>query len=71
MSYLLCRVVCSGRGQGVDSGVLEAVAGAFEGQDVGVVDDAVDHRCGDELVAEHVARLTTQALLSIKFATGQ
>ncbi|ORV98945.1 hypothetical protein AWC13_12135 [Mycobacterium kubicae] len=29
-------------GQGIGAGVLEAVAGAFEGQDVGVVDDAVD-----------------------------
>ena len=33
----------------------EPVAGAFEGEDVGVVDDAVDHRGGDGLVAEHAA----------------
>lgn len=43
------------RRQGVDSGVLESVAGAFEGQDVGVVDDAVDHRRGDDLITEYVS----------------
>ena len=31
----------------------EPVAGAFEGEDVGVVDDVVDHGSGDGLVAEH------------------
>jgi hypothetical protein len=51
----LCRVVCSGGGRGVDSGVFESVARAFEGQDFSVVDDAVDHGRGDDLVAEHVA----------------
>jgi hypothetical protein len=40
--------------QGVDSGVFESVAGAFEGQDFGVVNDAVDHR-GNDLVTEYVA----------------
>ena len=39
-------------GQGVDASVAESVAGAFEGDDVGVVDDAVDHGGGDDLVAE-------------------
>jgi hypothetical protein len=39
---------------GVDSGVVESISGAFEGQDVGV-HDAVDHRGSDDLVAEHVA----------------
>ncbi|GAT11010.1 putative S-layer protein, partial [Mycolicibacterium novocastrense] len=29
--------------------------GAFEGQDVGVVDDAVDHRRGYDLIPEDVA----------------
>ena len=33
----------------------ESVAGAFEGEYVGVVDDAVDHRGGDGLVSEHAA----------------
>ena len=28
------------------------IAGAFKGEDVGVMDDAVDHRCGYGLVAE-------------------
>ena len=30
MAVLLCRVVCACGGQGVDSGVLESVAGTFE-----------------------------------------
>ena len=42
-------------GQGVDAAVAESVAGALEGDDVGVVDDAVDHGGGDGLVAEHAA----------------
>ncbi len=33
----------------------ESIAGAFEADDVGVVDDAVDHRRGHCLVAEDVA----------------
>lgn len=45
----------SDAGQGVDASVTESVAGALEGEDVGVVDDAVDHRGGDDLVAEHAA----------------
>ena len=39
----------------IDSGVFEAVAGAFEGQHLGVVDDAVDHRGRHDLVTEDVA----------------
>jgi hypothetical protein len=39
-------------GQGVDAAVAESVAGAFEGDDVGVVDDAVDHGGGDDLISE-------------------
>ena len=35
--------------------VLESVAGAFEGDDVGVMNDPVDHRRGDGQVAEHVS----------------
>ena len=42
-------------GQAVDAAAAEPVAGAFEGEDVGVVDDAVDHRGGDGLVAEDAA----------------
>jgi hypothetical protein len=53
--FLLCCVVCSCGGQCVDSGVAESVAAAFEGEDVGVVDDAVDHGCGDTLVSEDVS----------------
>jgi hypothetical protein len=41
--------------QGVDSGVFEAVARTLEGQDLGMVHDPVDHRCGDDLVTEDVA----------------
>jgi hypothetical protein len=42
-------------GEAVDASSAESVAGAFEGEDVGVVDDAVDHRGGDDLVTEDVA----------------
>jgi hypothetical protein len=31
------------------------MAGAFEGDDLGVVDDAVDHGGGDDQVSEHVS----------------
>ena len=51
----MCRVLGSGGGQCVDSGVAEPVAAALEGDDFGVVDDAVDHRGGEDLVAEDVA----------------
>ena len=37
--------------------VFESVAGAFEVDDVGVVDDPVDHRGGDREVAEDVTGL--------------
>lgn len=50
----MCRVLGSGGGQRVDPGVAEPVAAALEGDDLGVVDDAVDH-CGDDLVAKDVA----------------
>ena len=53
--WSLCRVLGSGGWQRVDAAVLESVGAAFEGEDVGVVDDPVDHRGGDDLVAEHVA----------------
>ena len=49
---LVCRVLGSDAGQGVDAAVAESVAGALQGEDVGVVDDAVDHRGGDDLVSE-------------------
>jgi hypothetical protein len=51
----LCLVADPVGGQRVDVGVAEPVAVAFEGEHVGVVDDAVDHGCGDDVVAEHVA----------------
>lgn len=40
---LVCLVLCSDAGQALDSPAAESVAGALEGQDVGVVDDPVDH----------------------------
>jgi hypothetical protein len=36
--------------------VAEAVAVALEGEDLGVVDEPVDHRGGDDLVAEGLAQ---------------
>ena len=44
----MCRFGAD-RGQGIDAEILEPVGTAFEGQDVSVVDDAVDHRGGDAL----------------------
>ena len=35
--------------------VFEAVGVAFEGEDVGVVDESVDHGGGDDVVAEDLA----------------
>ena len=49
---LVCLVLGSDAGQAVDASAAESVAGAFEGEDVGVVDDPVDHGCGDGLVSE-------------------
>jgi hypothetical protein len=50
-------LACGGAdaGEAVDSSATEPVAGSFEGEDVGVVDDAVDHGGGDGLVAEDLA----------------
>ena len=44
-----------GLGEPSEVAVLEMVAVAFHGDDVGVVDEAVDHRGGDDIVAEHLA----------------
>lgn len=49
--WLVVRGLADGW-RGVDAAVAEPVACALEGQDVGVVHDAVDHRGGDDLVAE-------------------
>jgi hypothetical protein len=48
--------VCGGRGgDAAEVAVLEPVAVAFEGDDFGVVDESVDHRGGDDVVAEDLA----------------
>ena len=44
-----------GRGGAAEVSVFESVAVAFEGDDVGVVDEAVDHRGGDDVVTEYFA----------------
>ena len=44
-----------GAGEGVDAAVEKSITGAFEGEDVGVVDDAIDHGGSDDLVGEHTA----------------
>jgi hypothetical protein len=50
-------------GEGVVGGVFESVAVAFEGVDVGVVEDAVDRGGGNCLVAEDVAPAAKGRLL--------
>src|SRR5215208_4321611 len=52
---LVCLIGEADAGEGVIGEVLESVAAAFEGVDVGVVDDAVDHGGGDGLVAEDLS----------------
>ena len=51
MGLLLAR----GGGHAAQVAVFEAVGVAFEGDDFGVVDEAVDHGGGDHVVAEHFA----------------
>src|SRR3984957_19972912 len=46
---------CCGRGDAAEVSVFEAVAVSFQGDDVGVVDEAVDHGGGDGVVAEDLA----------------
>src|SRR3954454_14285316 len=48
-------VVGVGRGGAAEVAVFEAVAVAFEGDDLGVVDEPVDHGGGNDLVAEDLA----------------
>ena len=45
----------SDAGQGVDAVVAEPVARALQSENIGVVNDAVDHHGGDGLVAEYGA----------------
>jgi hypothetical protein len=48
-------VVVAGGGDAAEVAVLEPVAVAFEADDVGVVDETVDHGGGDGVVAEDLA----------------
>lgn len=57
---LVCCVLCSRGWQGVYSGVPEPAAAAFEGDNFGVVDDPIDHRCGDELTIRDRHRCATR-----------
>jgi hypothetical protein len=47
--------LCGGRGDAAEVFVFEPVAVSFESDDVGVVDEAVDHGGGDGVVAEDLA----------------
>jgi hypothetical protein len=44
-----------GRGDAAEVSVFKPVAVSFQGDDVGVVDEAVDHGGGDRVVAEDLA----------------
>ena len=46
---------CGGRGDAAEVAVFEPVAVSLQGDDVGVVDEAVDHGGGDGVVAEDLA----------------
>ena len=50
-------------GGAVEVAVFEAVAVAFEREDFGVVDEAVDHRGGGDLVAEDLTPALNGLLL--------
>jgi hypothetical protein len=50
MASILLHSFVVGNSAGV--AVLESVGVAFEGDDVGVVDEPVDHRGGDDLIVE-------------------
>jgi hypothetical protein len=52
-----CRslVVGVGRGDAAEVAVFEPVAVSLQADDFGVVDEAVDHGCGDDVVAEDLA----------------
>ena len=52
---LVHRVVGRGGGDAAEVSVFESVAVAFEGDDLGVVHKSVDHRGGDDVIAEHLA----------------
>ena len=49
---MVFSVVVAGGGDAAEVAVLEPVAVAFEADDVGVMDEAVDHGSGDGVVAE-------------------
>jgi hypothetical protein len=51
-------LLVTGRGLGFESGAV-----AFEGDHFGVVDEAVDHGCGDDVVSEHLAQRPNCLLL--------
>ena len=55
LGHWVFSVVVAGGGDAAEVAVLEAVAVAFEADDVGVVDEAVDHGGGDGVVAEDLA----------------
>jgi hypothetical protein len=48
-------LVVGGRGCAAQVAVFESVAVALEADDLGVVDESVDHRGGDDVVAEDFA----------------
>jgi hypothetical protein len=52
---LLLVVGLGGRGDAAEVAVFESVGVSFEGGDFGVVDEAVDHGCCDDIVAEDFA----------------
>jgi hypothetical protein len=53
--FVVLAGFCCGRGDAAEVSVLEPVAVSFQGDDVGVVDEAVDHGGGDGVVAEYLA----------------
>ncbi len=56
------------RGDAAEVAVLEPVGIAFEGDHLGVVDEAVDHGGGDHVVAEDLSPAKGLLLVTIRLA---
>src|SRR6266436_6287198 len=54
--FCLCLAwFCGGRGNAAEVAVFKPVAVSFQGDDIGVVDEPIDHGGGDGVVAEDLA----------------
>ena len=64
-------VLCGGRGDAAEVSVFEAIGVAFERDHFGVVDEPVDHRCGDDVVAEHLSPQRPKVLFDMTMSEAR